>query len=239
MLMAYTKTQWNENTPITADRLNNIETGVENAIDKTATIMEIPITNSYGWQQFRWNRPNCDTVSWTRDADKGKAIEIFNETDSKQLLLLDDNGNLTAAGNLVVQGTTQLNGHVSTGDMNIYGSLGVRDGVDINGKLKVGKNVQAANFAIDTLEDTVYMHFRYNGSQRGLIRAMSDGSGVELHSYDGNGTWKNNFVLSAETGKALVNGRRLAAFDTSNPAHCVFRYGSGLGGAAGYITFSY
>ena len=35
MLMAYTKTNWNENTPITADRLNNIETGVANSLDTT------------------------------------------------------------------------------------------------------------------------------------------------------------------------------------------------------------
>lgn len=35
MLMAYTKTQWNEDTPITVDRLNNIENGIASALSLT------------------------------------------------------------------------------------------------------------------------------------------------------------------------------------------------------------
>ena len=103
--MAYTKTNWNENTPITVDKLNKIETGIANSIDKTEQIMEIPITNSEGWQQFRWTRPETNTVSWTRDALAGKALEIYNETNRKQLLLLNDDGVLTTFGNLKPQGS--------------------------------------------------------------------------------------------------------------------------------------
>ena len=36
-----------------------------------------------------------------------------------------------------------------------------------------------------------------------------------------------------------VQGKRVATWEGSNPAHHMFRYGSGLGGANGYITFSY
>lgn len=48
----------------------------------------------------------------------------------------------TLTGNLVVQGTTQLNGHTSTGEMNIYGGLGVRDGVSIDQNLVVRGTTQ-------------------------------------------------------------------------------------------------
>ena len=73
----YSKTVWNESTPITADKLNKMETGIANGIDKSAQIMEIPITNADGWQQFRWTKPNYNAVSWTRDAKAKKALEIL------------------------------------------------------------------------------------------------------------------------------------------------------------------
>ena len=64
----YSKTVWNESTPITADKLNKIENGIANGIDKTMQIMEIPINHADGWQQFRWTKPNYSAISWTRDA---------------------------------------------------------------------------------------------------------------------------------------------------------------------------
>ena len=118
------------------------------------------------------------------------------------------------------------------------------EGVKIEGLLRTGLinsigTSDAHGITIDSTGAYQNLYFKNNGAVRGLMRSLTNGSGVEIHCYDSAGTWKNNFILSTETGKALVNGRRLAAFDTSNPAHCIFRYGSGLGGAAGYITFSY
>ena len=101
---AYSKTVWTETTPITADKLNKMETGIANAIDKSEQIMTIPIVSSQGWQQFRWTMPNYNTVSWTRDAKANKAVEIFNETDGKQLLLLGDDGGLDVQKHLIVNG---------------------------------------------------------------------------------------------------------------------------------------
>ena len=41
-------------------------------------------------------------------------------------------------------------------------------------------------------------------------------------------------------GFIYCNGdRRVATIDSENPPHYIIRYGSGLGGANGYITFSY
>ena len=101
---AYTKTVWTESTPITVDKLNKIETGIANGIDKSVQIMEIPIVSPEGWQQFRWTKPNYSAISWTRDAKQRKALEIFNETDGKQLLLLGDDGGLDVQKHLIVNG---------------------------------------------------------------------------------------------------------------------------------------
>ena len=101
---AYTKTVWDESTPITADKLNKIENGIANGIDKTMQIMEIPINHADGWQQFRWTKPNYNTISWTRDANQGKALEVLNETARQQLLLLGDDGGLDVQKHLIVNG---------------------------------------------------------------------------------------------------------------------------------------
>ena len=114
----YSKTVWNESTPITADKLNKMETGIANGIDKTEQIMEIPITNSEGWQQFRWTRPNHNSISWTRDAPGRKAIEIYNETTRQRLLLLNDDGVLTTSGNLVSQGNLAFENYGNGGKLN-------------------------------------------------------------------------------------------------------------------------
>ena len=104
---AYSKTVWNESTPITADKLNKMETGIANGIDKTEQIMTIPIASSQGWQQFRWTMPNQTTVSWTRDAPGKKALEIFDETEHKPILLLKDDGNLTTSGSITLPNSTK------------------------------------------------------------------------------------------------------------------------------------
>ena len=148
----YSKTVWNENTPITADKLNKMETGIANTIDKTMQIMEIPINHADGWQQFRWTKPNYNAVSWTRDAKSGKALEVLNETEHKQLLLLKDDGGLE------VKKYFTVNGEDSTGDADLF--------------------------------------LKYNGVARGLVRGLSSG-GLQLHSYNGDGTWLNHIEMGA------------------------------------------
>ena len=148
----YSKTVWNESTPITADKLNKMETGIANAIDKSEQIMEIPIVSPDGWQQFRWTKPNYNTISWTRDALGNKAIEIYNETARQQLLLLKDDGGLE------VKKYFTVNGEDSTGDADLF--------------------------------------LKYNGVARGLVRGLSSG-GLQLHSYNGDGTWLNHIEMGA------------------------------------------
>ena len=61
------------------------------------------------------------------------------------------------------------------------------------------------------------------------------GTGTAQLWYDG-----NNKLLNIQNAEGLKAGsHRVATWEGSNPTHHMFRYGSGLGGANGYITFSY
>ena len=47
-------------------------------------------------------------------------------------------------------------------------------------------------------------------------------------------------ILFDRNGAMFCNGnKKVATWDGNNPSHYMFRYGSGMGGANGYITFSY
>ena len=61
------------------------------------------------------------------------------------------------------------------------------------------------------------------------------GTGNAQLWYDG-----NNKLLNIQNATGIKAGNyRVATWEGSNPTHHMFRYGSGLGGANGYITFSY
>ena len=68
------------------------------------------------------------------------------------------------------------------------------------------------------------------------VRAWPNyGTGTAQLWYDG-----NNKLLNIQNAEGLKAGsHRVATWEGSNPTHHMFRYGSGLGGANGYITFSY
>ena len=56
---------------------------------------------------------------------------------------------------------------------------------------------------------------------------------------NGNNDWGKQIKFD-RNGFIYCNGdRRVATIDSENPPHYIIRYGSGLGGANGYITFSY
>ena len=295
--MAYTKTNWDESTPITADKLNKIETGIANTIDKTVQIMEIPIVYPDGWQQFRWTRPEANTISWTRDADRGKAFEVLNETTYKQLLLLKDDGKLTVNGNLTVgeyihspifEASTDLvvNRHgfrtfYTNNEQGSYifcdknhSSINLTDGkmtyANPNGIIEIGPQnsahchiytdspsfyfnkelsvkgstvwhagnfnpntkLNAGNFAISNRDLKIY------GKRAMVGFDTADGNYLHLN-------FQKDFAEGVKiegllrTDSINSNGKRVPTFDTSNPAHSMFRYGSGLGGANGYITFTW
>ena len=56
---------------------------------------------------------------------------------------------------------------------------------------------------------------------------------------NGNNDWSKQ-ILFDRNGQMFCNGgKKVPTMDGNNPSHYMFRYGSGLGGANGYITFSY
>ena len=247
MLMAYTKTNWNENTPITADRLNNIETGVANSLDTTTgglvngklTVngvlrvnkhIDTPIVeantdliiNKYDFKTYYTSNEFGSYIYC------GKNKSSINLTDSK-MTYANPNGNIE------IGPQNSAHCHFYTDRPSFYFNKDLL----VSGNVSVKGTSDAHGITIDSTGAYQNLYFKNNGAVRGLMRSLTNGSGVEIHCYDSAGAWKNNFILSTETGKALVNGRRLAAFEGGNPTHCIFRYGSGLGGEAGYITFSY
>ena len=343
----YSKTVWNESTPITADKLNKMETGIANAIDKTEQIMRIPITNSEGWKQFRWISSNHDTVSWTRDASAGKALEIFNESTPKQLLLLTDSGNLTVNGNNVwntgnfnpatkldagyfsirnrdlliyhkramvgfdtpdgdylainhdrdfgagvkIYGLTRTDAIENGGKLTFYNQMGGGQMSSLincqelqnntgNGqmmtahanKIYVGNpnthltiesgsnptvNVGGRDYQLyhtgnkPTPWDIGAMSSNAPSFQGNMIQAGAGGRDWIYHinadmgtlniapHNNGNNDWSKQ-ILFDRNGQIFCNGgKRVPTMDGNNPSHYMFRYGSGLGGANGYITFSY
>ena len=55
---------------------------------------------------------------------------------------------------------------------------------------------------------------------------------------DGTNDWDRQIMFD-RNGQIFCNGRKKVPTWDGNPTHYMFRYGSGLGGADGYITFSY
>ena len=237
----YSKTVWNESTPITADKLNKMETGIANGIDKTMNTMEIPITNSDGWQQFRWTKPNYNAISWTRDAKARKALEVVNETKHTQLLLLNDDGVLTTSG--TVKWLTWIDKSNSAN----FGDTGLKSVINSNANPEIhiggqgiytlyhtGNKTTAAEVgALPLTGGTLTGDTTFNQFLK-LNAWPNYGTGTAQLWYDG-----NNKLLNIQNAEGLKAGSHRVATWEGNPTHYMFRYGSGLGGANGYITFSY
>lgn len=94
-----------------------------------------------------------------------------------------------------------------------------------------------------------------NVAVQGQMRLLNNSEAVfhevcnarDIGMYLNNNNWgiydyqKDRSVLryNMDGDRVEVQGKRVATWEGSNPAHYMFRYGSGLGGANGYITFSY
>ena len=169
---AYSKTVWTETTPITADKLNKMETGIADASKDIAKCLPLTggtLTGSIsvpGESRFN-NGAYTDPWSGTTCAIK-------------------------ASGNLAVQGQMRLN----NGSEAVFHEVcNARD---------IGLYLNNNNWGIYDYQN-----------DRTILRYNVDGNRVE------------------------IQGRRAATWEGTNPTHHIFRYGSGLGGANGYITFSY
>ena len=78
------------------------------------------------------------------------------------------------------------------------------------------------------------------GGQKWIYHINADLGTLNIAPQAANGTndWDSQIMFD-RSGQIFCNGRRKVPTWDGNPTHYMFRYGSGLGGANGYITFSY
>ena len=214
--MPYTKTIWAEDTPITTALLNKMENGIE-----AATKDALPITG--GTLTGSITLPN---------STKGQIKQTLSNGTTTPTLYITTNDNLRVGSADIenvciytktnpktsVSGTTYTLYH--TGNKPTLGELGA---LAANSPSFTGNLIQVGPSG----KDWVY----HINADRGSLH-------MAPHN-NGNNDW-NNQIYFERNGQIYCNGgKRVPTMDGNNPAHYMFRYGSGLGGANGYITFSY
>ena len=85
-----------------------------------------------------------------------------------------------------------------------------------------------------TMNGTIYMES--GGHTRRRIASIASHGGTDLGDNNSRTTVQSNKVPTWWNGS---NNRAMLVFDTENPSDYIVRCGAGLGGAAGYITFSW
>ena len=302
---AYSKTVWNESTPITADKLNKIENGIANALDTTTggTVK--------GKLTVKGNIQLDDGNLYSNKNGGNKpVIEVFNG-DKNGNAVVYSAGALTVlaggeAGSVVVQNTNNTDEHaVVSADQGVILYANLQNGwenrktVELTkgGRFKLNNNSLElspnnsgyARIGLDEDTQDVYISninnnwFRLKGDKtityggHKVYTAFDKPTAAEIGAMSSNApTFQGNMIQVGPSGKDWIyhinadmsslhfaphqngnndwgkqikfdrngfiycNGdRRVATIDSENPPHYMIRYGSGLGGANGYITFSY
>ena len=207
--MAYNKINWTENTPITADRLNQMETGIANAsmdIAKCLPLTGGTITGDLTCNQY------LNINAWSGYGTG--AAKIWYDA--------------TATNNRMLRMTNVDNIRLATGD--VYSSGGLKPTPADIGALPLSNPSLKGN-----------MVQTGDGGQKWIYHINAGAGSLHMapQSADGTNDWDNQITFD-RSGQIFCNGRRkVPTMDGNNPSHYMFRYGSGLGGANGYITFSY
>ena len=214
--MPYTKTIWAEDTPITTALLNKIENGIESAAKDALPLTGGTLTGSI-------TLPN---------STKGQIKQTLSNGTITPTLYITTNDNLRVGSADIenvclycktnpkasVDGSTYTLYH--TGNKPTLGELGA---LAANGPSFQGNMVQTGE-----------------GGQKWIyhINASAGSLHIAPQLADGTNDWDNQITFD-RSGQMFCNGRKKVPTWDGNPSHYMFRYGSGLGGANGYITFSY
>ena len=214
--MPYTKTIWAEDTPITTALLNKIENGIESAAKDALPLTGGTLTGSI-------TLPN---------STKGQIKQTLSNGTITPTLYITSNDNLRVGSADIsnvclycktnpkasVDGSTYTLYH--TGNKPTLGELGA---LAANGPSFQGNMVQTGE-----------------GGQKWIyhINASAGSLHIAPQSADGTNDWDRQITFD-RNGQIFCNGRKKVPTWDGNPSHYMFRYGSGLGGANGYITFSY
>ena len=221
---AYSKTVWTETTPITADKLNKMENGIAAALPLTGGTLtgalginggKLTFSNQIGGGQMS-SLINCQELQ--NKTGNGQMMTAYNSTiyvgnPNTQLYLESLNNPI-----LVRNGTNFTLYH--TGNKPTAADIGA---MGINGPTFSGNLNQNGPGG----KDWVY----HINADRGTLNIAPKENGTP--------NWGKQIYID-RNGQMYCNGnRRVATINQENPAHHMIRYGSGMGGENGYITFSW
>ena len=220
--MPYTKTIWAEDTPITTALLNKIENGIESATKDALPLTGGTLTGNLVFSNLG--------IGGGLNANIQNAA-LHGRTGNGQMLTVDDT-NRIYVGNpdtpLVLESSVNPEVNVGgricqlyhTGNKPTLGELGA---LAANGPSFQGNMVQTGE-----------------GGQKWIyhINASAGSLHIAPQLADGTNDWDRQITFD-RNGQIFCNGRKKVPTWDGNPSHYMFRYGSGLGGANGYITFSY
>ena len=213
--MPYIKTNWAEDTPITTALLNKIENGIESAAKDALPLTGGTLTGSIVL-------PN---------STKGQIKQTLSNGTATPTLYITNNDNLSVGSadieNVCIYCKTNPKASVSGSTYTLYHTgnkptLEELGALSKNAPIFTGNLIQVGPSGKDWI-------YHINAERSTLNIAPKDGG-----TYD----WGKQIMFD-RNGQIYCNGnRRVATIDAENPPHYMFRYGSGMGGADGYITFS-
>ena len=222
--MAYNKINWTENTPITADRLNQMETGIADAsmdIAKCLPLTGGTLTGNLAFSKVGTGGGlNANIHNLALHSTTGNGQMLTAATD--RIYVGNPNTNLTIESKtnpaVNISGTTYSLYH--TGNKPTAADIGA---MGINGPTFSGNLNQNGPGG----KDWVY----HINADRGTLNIAP--------KENGSPNWGKQIYID-RNGQMYCNGnRRVATINQENPAHHMIRYGAGMGGENGYITFSW
>lgn len=221
--MAYNKINWTENTPITADRLNQMETGIADVsmdIAKCLPLTGGTLTGNLAFSNLGGGglSANIHNTALNSYTGNGQMMAVG----SDRIYVGNSNTNLTIESKtnpiIDISGTQYQLYH--TGNKPTAAAIGA---MGVNGPTFSGNLNQNGPGG----KDWVY----HINADRGTLNIAPKENGAP--------NWGKQIYID-RNGQMYCNGnRRVATINQENPAHYMIRYGSGMGGENGYITFSW
>ena len=214
--MPYTKTIWAEDTPITTALLNKIENGIESAAKDALPITGGTLTGSI-------TLPN---------STKGQIKQTLTNGTATPTLYITSNDNLRVGSadisNVCLYCKTNPKASVDGSTYTLYHT----------GRKPTAADIGAMGTSSPTFEGNLYQNgpggkdwIYHINAERGTLNIAPRNNG--------NPDWGKQIFID-RNGQLHCNGnRRVATINQENPAHHIIRYGAGMGGADGYITFSW
>ena len=263
--MAYNKINWTENTPITADRLNQMETGIADASKDIAKCL--PLTggtltgsiNVPGESKFYngayvdpWHGEIC-AIKASGNVGIGGSLKVNEKLAFSNYGGSELNANIHSLALHAATGNGQI---MTVGNNNTLYIGNTNTPLTIESSRTPDVNVGGTTYQLyhtgnkPTPWDIGAMSSNGPSFQGNMIQAGAGGRDWIYHinadmgslhmapHNNGNNDWDRQIMFDRD-GQIFCNGRKKVPTWDGNPTHYMFRYGSGLGGANGYITFSY